>query len=260
MMTAFASVYGRESGNFPLLARLREFHVEILRVKEALRTGGWPPGEGEENPDIVLRVHYRLRRVLERQGLAANREGGGYGAGLYHDAQYVMAALADEILLHLLEWEGRERWRDHLLEMAMFQSQIAGERIFDRLDEMLAAGANAEADLAAVYLVALSLGFRGKYRGIDDGGALRSYRQGLHALIRRAQPLAEDPNQPLFEEAYAHTIAHGVPVRLPHTRPWFAALGLAVLAYLIAQGVVWHQVSAPVAAIVQHRPLPMTLR
>jgi type IV/VI secretion system ImpK/VasF family protein len=188
MRTALEPVYRWEDKDFPLLARLREFHVEMLRIRAALSSGGWPTGEGEEIPDIVLRVHYRLRGVLERQGSAATRESGSYGAGLYRDAQYVMAALADEILLHLIDWEGRGRWRDHLLEMALFQSQVAGERIFDRLDKMLSARANTDPDLAAVYLVALLLGFRGKYRGFDDGGALRDYRQRLRALIRSGAP------------------------------------------------------------------------
>lgn len=245
--------YFDHAGNYPLLAEFRDFHGELVRIKMALQTGRWATadGEGEENPDIVLRVQYRLRRILDRQAVEAGRQGGTYGAGMYREAQYVMAALADEVLLHLVDWEGRRRWREHLLEMAMFQSQMAGERVFDRIDAMLSAGTQAEADLAAVYLVALSLGFRGKYRGVDDGGALRDYRQRLRALIRRGEPAPDDPDQPLFAEAYAHTIRHGVPARLPHLRPWLTTLAVLLLIYLVGQHVLWRQVSAPVASLVQ---------
>lgn len=252
MRTEPALANADQGGNFPLLSQFREFHAELLRIKDALRSGNWSaaPVAGDENPDVVLRVHHRLRLVLDRQAVDAARHGGSYGAGLYREAQYVMAALADEVLLHLIEWEGRRRWRDHLLEMALFQSQIAGERIFARLDDMLVAGSHAEADLAAVYLVALSLGFRGKYRGIDDAGVLRNYRQRLRALIRRGEPGAEDPDQPLFEEAYAYTIRHGVPVRLPHTRPWLVAWAVFAIGYLVVQQILWNSVRAPVAEIV----------
>lgn len=245
--------YPEQLADAPLTARLREFHAELVWIKTALRTGHWADaaGEGEENPDIALRVQYRLRRTLDRQAVEAARQGGSYGAGLYREAQYVMAALADEELLHLVDWEGRRRWRDYLLEMALFQSQIAGERVFDRVDQMLSAGSHAEADLAAVYLIALSLGFRGKYRGVDDGGALRDYRQRLRALIRRSEPAPIDPDQPLFAEAYASTIRHGVPARLPHTRPWLAALAVVLVIYVVAQHLLWEHASAAVANLVQ---------
>jgi type VI secretion system protein ImpK len=232
---------------------LREFYGELAAIKAALRSGSWAEaaGEGAENPDIVLRVQYRLRRILEQQEFEAARHGGGYGAGLYREAQYAMAAIADEVLLHLIDWEGQQRWREYLLEAAIFQSQIAGERIFDRIDQMLWAGLNADADLAAVYLTVLSLGFRGKYRGEDDHGALRAYRQRLRALIRRREAAPRNPDQPLFSEAYAFTIRHGTPVRLPHARPWLMTLTAVLVTYLLVQQVVWHYVSAPVADVLQ---------
>lgn len=239
--------------NFPLLAALREFHGELVAVKGALRSGSRaePTDEGAENPDLVLRVQYRLRRALDRQEFEAVRHGGGYGAGLYREAQYAMAAIADEVLLHLVDWEGRQRWREYLLESALFQTQIAGERIFDRIDQMLRSGVNADADLAAVYLVVLSLGFRGKYRGEDDHGALHAYRQRLRVLIRRREAAPDDPDQPLFAEAYAFTIRAGTPVRLPHARPWLMTLAGVLLTYVVVQQVLWHYVSAPVANVVQ---------
>jgi type VI secretion system protein ImpK len=244
--------YPDQLDSFPLLAALREFHGELVAIKAALRSGAWAAtvGEGTENPDIVLRVQYRLRQILDRQEVEAVRHGGGYGAGLYREAQYAMAAIADEVLLHLVDWEGRHRWRDHLLESALYQSQIAGERIFDRIDQMLWAGLNADADLAAVYLVVLSLGFRGKYRGMDDQGALQVYRQRLRALIRRGE-VPNDPDQPLFAEAYAFTVRHGTPVRLPYTRPWLVTIAAAFVTYLLVQQLLWHYVSAPVAEVVR---------
>jgi type VI secretion system protein ImpK len=253
--TQLRSPYGypEHDENFPLLAALREFDGELLAIKAALRSGSWAEttGEGAENPDLVRRVQYRLRRILDRQEAEAVRHGGGYGAGLYREAQYAMAAIADEILLHLVDWEGRQRWREHLLEAALFQSQIAGERIFDRIDQMLWSGLNADADLAAVYLVILSLGFRGKYRGEDDHGALHAYRQRLRALIRRREAVSDDPDQALFPEAYAFTIRHGTPVRLPHARPWLMMLAGVLVTYVVMQQVLWHYVSAPVADVAQ---------
>lgn len=247
-----APATGGESTEHSLLAQLRQFYRELMRVKYALHAGlkglaGADTDERQQDP--VVLVHHHLKAYLERLYVGATRSGGVYSPELYREAQYVMAALADEVLLYMTEWAGRAQWKDNLVEMALFQTRIAGERVFDHIDALIARGTAANADLAAVYLVALSLGFRGKYRAIRDQTALRQYRRALRQIIERHAPLRVEADLPVFADAYAHTLDEGRPVRLPHLRPWMVAIFVVLAAYLAAQHVVWQRATTDVESV-----------
>lgn len=241
---SFLSPAPGEDAGHSLLAQLRQFYRELMRVKYALRGGAksLAGGEAEDRQqDPVVLVHHHLKTYLERLYVGGTRAGGFYSAELYRETQYVMAALADEVLLYMTEWAGRAQWKDNLIEMALFQTRIAGERVFDHIDALIARGTAANADLAAVYLVVLSLGFRGKYRAIHDQTALRQYRHALRQIIERHAPLRLAGDLPVFADAYVHTLDEGRPVRLPHLRPWIVAIVVVFAAYLAAQHVVWRR-------------------
>ena len=243
-----------EAVQHSLLAQLRQFYRELMRIKYALHAGArsFAVEDGEERQqDPVVLAHHHLKAYLERLYVGATRSGGIYSPELYREAQYVMAALADEVLLYMTEWAGRAQWTDNLLEMALFQTRIAGERIFDNIDALVARGTAANADLAAVYLVMLSLGFRGKYRAIADQSALRQYRRALRQIVERHGPLRFEHALPVFGDAYAHTLDEGRPVRLPHLRPWIMAIAAAVVAYLVIQQVIWSRGTADVETVLQ---------
>lgn len=232
-----------EGAEYGLIAQFREFHSELLRVRYALSMGGRLAERGEDTLDVgelAGRVHHRLRTLLERQAADALRRGGGYGAELYREAQYLMAALADEVLLHRLDWDGRDLWTDHLLENALFGTQVAGEKVFDRLEVILGEGGRIHPDLASIYLATLSLGFRGRLWRPADARELRGYRQGLARAIARYDPdLTRHEKGHLFPGAYAATLTEGRAVRLPHVRPWLMALAGLVIAFLMVTHVVW---------------------
>jgi len=48
-----------------------------------------------------------------------------------------MVSLADEFFLHILDWKGQDTWRQQLLEAKLFNSQAAGQRIFENLEILL---------------------------------------------------------------------------------------------------------------------------
>lgn len=250
---AFLAPAPGEDAAHSLLAQLRQFYRELMRVKYALRGGAAKSlagGESEERQqDPVVLVHHHLKAYLERLYVGGTRAGGIYSAELYRETQYVMAALADEVLLYMTDWAGRAQWKDNLIEMALFQTRIAGERVFDHIDALIGRGTAANADLAAVYLVALSLGFRGKYRAIHDQTALRQYRHALRQIIERHAPLRLAGELPVFADAYAHTLDEERPVRLPHLRPWIVAIVVVLAAYLAAQHVVWVRSTSDVVNI-----------
>jgi type VI secretion system protein ImpK len=259
----FLSRAPEEMVQHSLLAQLRQFYRELMRVKYALHAGvkSFAAEEDEERQqDPVMLAHYHLKAQLERLYVGATRAGGIYSPELYHEAQYVMAALADEVLLYMTDWPGRAQWTDNLLEVALFQTRLAGERIFDNIDALIARGTAANPDLAAVYLVMLSLGFRGKYRAIADPSALRLYRRALRQIVERHGPLRFADALPLFGDAYAHTLDEGRPVRLPHLRPWIIAIAAAIAVYLVTQQVIWSHGTGAIESVLESAPAPQGTR
>jgi type VI secretion system protein ImpK len=183
-------------------------------------------------------VWQRLVSLFERQEAYAWRYGGTYGAEFYKEAQYVMVALADEIFLHT-EWEGRRFWVSNLLESKIFRTHVAGELFFQRLERLLVDRDPVYRDLAAVYLMALSLGFRGKFRGQDDRGQLERYRRRLFQFVFRREPELESEERKVFPETYYHTLREETKRRLPNPRAWIILLCAVVIAYVTLTHGIW---------------------
>jgi len=183
-------------------------------------------------------VWQRLVSLFERQEAHAWRYGGTYGAEFYKEAQYVMVALADEIFLST-EWEGRRFWVSNLLESKIFRTHVAGELFFQRLERLLVDRDPVYRDLAAVYLMALSLGFRGKHRGRDDQGQLERYRRRLFQFVFRREPELESEARRVFPETYYHTMREETRRRLPNPRTWIILLCAVVLAYITLTHGIW---------------------
>jgi type VI secretion system protein ImpK len=250
-----------------LLEQFRVFHGEIVALKRSLprrmEPGATPtetaaPADSipagkpsapiareapEAKRDAAHPIRSRLVEVLERQIPESRRRGGEYGVGYYRDAQYAMAALADEIFL-TEDWPGREDWRTHLLETELFGTYTAGETIFERLERILKERDPADGEMAAVYLLLLALGFRGKFRDADDGGRIEFYRRQLFALIFQDRPALEREDRKLFPQAYAHTLTRNDGERLPYLRRWLWLMLAVVVAYLAASAVVWETLTA----------------
>ena len=222
-----------------LLDQFREFYGEVIRLKQMVGSGTWVfavEGASEGAPDPAKAANFvwqRLLSLLEQQEIAAVRKGGEYWTTVFEEAQYVMAVLADEIFLHL-DWMGREVWNSNLLESRLFHSHGAGEIFFQKLDRLLQNRDPVYVDLAKVYLMALGLGFQGKFRGTGDS-RLDDYRRKLFSYIARRDPDLLDESRRLFPDASVYTLDEGSQSRLPDIRPWVGAL-IAVLLILIAIG------------------------
>ena len=228
-------------GGDPLLAQFGEFYTELLRIKSALEVGGHRVGraEGLSVADVSEAMHRHLRTLLERQAARARQWGGAYGQALYAEAEYVMAALADETLLLRVDWGGRDNWQHRLLEAALFGTCLAGERVFERLDALIADPARAHPSLATLYLIALALGFRGRYWRDEDQGQLRHYRMALAGIITRTVPDVGETGPKLFAQAYAPTVGQGRALRLPGMRPWLMTAAAVAVLFLVSSYGLW---------------------
>jgi type VI secretion system protein ImpK len=151
---------------------------------------------------------------------------------LYREMQYVMAALADELILSS-NWPGKSSWT--LLESRLFQSHASGEIFFQRLDQILHRPVTAYSDLEHIYFYALALGFKGKYRDTNDHGLLAQYRQKLFLRIyqRPPQGLIQTERQQLFSQSYRFTLEEYSARRLPGTRIWVLCL-ISILGLWVA--------------------------
>lgn len=243
-----------------LVGAFREFYRELLRAKRRALQGGWPPTIEADEAAVAPgpeRLWQELLTVLERQALAAGRSGGDIGTELYRQAQYVMAALADDTFLHL-DWPGRMAWRENLLEAKLFGTHRAGEVVFERLETLLRGRDPVYAELARVYLMALALGFEGKLRGEPEGPALlAAYRRALYRFAFRRDPEIVRGREAVAPQAYAATVAAGPGARLPHFRRWLLAACAVLVLWLVGGHLVWRDLSAgfwPILDRIFHDP------
>ncbi len=200
-------------------------------------------GDSEEEREAAgrqaaARVRQRLRAVLREQGRELGRAMGPEGARRLEEGQYVMAALADEVFLNL-DWEGREAWAEELMEAQLFDTQLAGETVFDRAEELLREPDEADWDLAYIYLSAISLGFLGRYRGAPNHVELRGLRRRLLNFVTRGRTTLADDIDPLFPQAGAHTLDASESFRLPPVRRWGWIVAFLVLGYVAVSHLVW---------------------
>jgi type VI secretion system protein ImpK len=266
------------AGESFLLAQFREFYEEVVRWKRlASREGEALPGAvsmapmsagvtvlggpgatsgagalmvlpalspvsaGAPSPSVApSAVWQALVGLLNRQEAEVRRTGGEYATAIYRRAQYVMAALADEIFLYL-DWPGREAWRTQLLEFKLFQSYNAGEEVFRRIEAVLRTRDPADSELAKIYLMALALGFRGALRGPGGQARIDWYRRELYTFLTNRDPgTPRDPHS-LFPEAYQSNLeTAGSSRRLSPARRWLLTGLLLLLLWILTSQWVWN--------------------
>ena len=244
------------------LVQFRAFHAELVAVKEMLASPALaaPAAEdGPPGPALPLREAFaRLYRKLAELGHGQAR---GAARSRLGDTEtgYVLAALADETVLQRLDEPGRDAWAPMLLEDALYGSRIAGERVF----ELAAAGAEGRLpgrpDLAVTLLLALLAGFRGRYRDLDDAGAVQALCLRLYERVNEQPWLRDIPWRPVLTPPEEDSLAPTALRRLPGLRPWLAALAAVVLLYVAAAHWIWRSEVAETLALadlIVERPLP----
>jgi type VI secretion system protein ImpK len=232
------------SGASQLAALFEEFYRELLdrrrAVAEATFEAGGDPQRGAAQAATVWQA---LLTKLEQQALEVRRTSGDFTAELYREAQYVMAALADEIFLNL-DWAGRAGWQAQLLESKLFGTHRAGDEVFARLGRLLQNQDPAFRSLGEVYLAALTLGFQGRYRGRPDADeALGVYRQRLYRFLAERDPVVFAGKQRLSPAAYGVTMSQGVVTRLPYGRRIFWLFVAGIAAWVLVTWPFWNRLT-----------------
>lgn len=205
----------------------------------------------ETDPDLAAQsLSKHLESLIELQTMESRREGNRFEMESIADARYLKAALADEILLNT-QWIGRDSWTSHLLEAALFRTNVAGDRIFEKIEEVLSHREPSRRGIARLYLFALALGFQGKYRGVSDSERFAGYREELFQFVYQRQPDLAGRDRVLSERPYASTLSHIAPRKLPTLSRWTVGFLLGLLALLAISEVLWLWQSWPVRQVLQ---------
>lgn len=240
--------------NSTIAENFQAFYYEILRQKEkALRLS--IPSEIFEDPSApvtVEAIQTKLRSTLQEQLVKMEYAVGLGNTAVFRDAQYLMVSLADEIFL-TLQWGGARIWESQLLEAQIFQTQIAGEYVFKKLDLLLESSEPSREDLAYLYFMVLSLGFRGKYRGMDEEGKIQWYLNHLYKIIQGRFPkLTQSDKALLIKECYDFTLTEPAGKGLPDNRTWAIIIGGVVIIYVLITYVVWYRLAAEMHTALNH--------
>ena len=232
-----------------LLGLFEAFHRELVLQRRSVEIGAHFAGETlVQRPGFsstrTEEVWQRLLSVLERQALQAGQAGGAFAFEVYREAQYVMAALCDEIFLHI-NWQGRESWV--LLESRLFQTHVAGEAIFQRIDRILQQRDPFYLDIAAVYFMALGLGFQGKYRDNPNKSDLEQYRRQLFNFLYRRPPQLNSSTAPLFPDGLQNVLDAGTGRKLPEQRLWLGLLVVVLVLWVGVSHIAWRSLSSDVS-------------
>jgi type VI secretion system protein ImpK len=228
-----------------LLKQFRVFFDEVSKAQSrAIELRELDPDQAAQG------VSKHLENLIELQTLESQREGNRFEMESIADGRYLKAALADEILLNT-QWIGREAWTAHLLEASLFRTSVAGDRVFQRIDTVLSNREPSQRGLASLYLAALALGFQGRFRGSSDEGRISGYREELFQFIYQRKADLSGRDRVLSERAYASTLSHIEPRKMPTLSRWTVGFLLGLLALLAISEMLWLWQSWPVRHVLQ---------
>ena len=108
-------------------------------------------------------------------------------------AKYPLVAFIDETILNS-QWEYREAWRARPLQLDLYGETILGEKFFEQLEKIRAAG-DSKHDLLEIYYLCISLGFQGKYSllGVEK---LRSLQEDVRRELGYGRSQSRAPVSP----------------------------------------------------------------
>ncbi|MCA3364255.1 MAG: DotU family type IV/VI secretion system protein [Roseomonas sp.] len=174
-----------------LLRELMGFHALVVEARTDVEAQSRTlPADTATPEHDAISISERLVATLAAQWDEARRRLSERELAAFRDVQYLMCALADDLFLHEVEWRGREAWGDQLLEQKVFGTRVAGEEIFEQISALLRRRDPSDADLAATYLAAIGLGFKGRFRVSEDVAPLESLSRRLFDFLagRAADP------------------------------------------------------------------------
>lgn len=242
-----------------LLQHFHQFYVRLEELKTMAKAGTWIYSDDakiekqqSKDDDSKLssnQVYQELISMFESQQIAAGKSGGEMGATLYNNALFIMTAIADEVFL-TMSWAGQEAWSRFLLETKFFGSNAGGDIFFLKLDSLLKERDPVYTEIAIMFLLALSLGFRGKYHGVNDAGAIEKYKDQLYTFIFQKPPDLNHMDKKLFADSYMHTLEKESKTVIPGLKKWYGFVALLAVSLLGVSHIIWMQMTGDISKTV----------
>jgi len=238
----------------PLLGLFADFYEEVARMKaqaaagklaDYLAEGGSTPATPAEQ---ARSASARLAALMLEQNRRMEQHASEAQSRMHRIAMYVMAALADEVFIFELAWDGRQEWLACLLEHRLFASRLAGRRFFELADQILASPLRdtLQRDVAACMLLAVQLGFKGMHRADRGTRHLDDLRARLWRFVNGNSPAEFDPVP--FPQAYEHTVVSSRDARIAPLKPWLRAARWWACGYLAISSLLWLWFTRPLVA------------
>ena len=190
---------------------------------------------------LALQVRDKVCRILEVKQIEFLKIASPSEKERYEEVRYIYAALADEIFLSE-PWSGQQEFINFLIEEKEFLTSEAGEKIFDRIDEVLSSKPEQTNELAELYLQILIIGFEGQYRGRDSENKIEEYISSLYVYINRKEPglgnkkSEVNGNQKIDSVHYERILSNLKPVKFFRlNKPVIISLVVIVLLLIISQ-------------------------
>ncbi len=235
-----------ELGRHFLLTLFTEYYQELAEARWAITRGRLteylelPPAQDLPANELVVSLLFKkLRSALTAQQRRVRSQATLYEQKDYLRALYVMTALTDEQLLLDTDWDLSSLWQEQLMESSFFRTAQAGTRFYDYLQEAISdrTRASSRADLASVFLLALFLGFKGRYRSSKGEREIRRLCVDLH---RRLDSKLQ--GEYLFAQAYQHGLREVEDPkrhRVSSLDRWYKLGGVAFVLYLLVSSAIW---------------------
>ncbi|MDR2794419.1 MAG: DotU family type IV/VI secretion system protein [Holosporaceae bacterium] len=155
------------------------------------------------------------------------------------EAMYMAAVLADEIFLNM-DWNGKKFWENNMLEQQFFGTQVAGEVVFEKIDDFVLERHHLFLEKSEIYIKSLLLGFKGKFRGIEDEPEhIGIYLRKLLGALAQSDISVTNLDGPLFQKEYTYTIPSIHRKLLPDAAIITYISSFFVFMFLVISTVVW---------------------
>ncbi|MBR1944008.1 MAG: DotU family type IV/VI secretion system protein [Alphaproteobacteria bacterium] len=227
------------------------FYYELLRQKERALSlyvsGNNKISDSKYNQELeglIVTIQKKListietvnNTLVEQSRLPSNN---------IRDVKYIITVLSDETFINL-NWEGTEIWKLYLLEKKLFKTEIAGDKFFNMADNALNDLNNEE--MAFIYLVALSLGFKGKYRDVENADEyLNWYKNKLYAIIHfNKEKLFYPGRQHLINSCYEYTCTEGTNKVLPDANYLIFTIISIIMLYILISYIIWFNITGDI--------------
>jgi type VI secretion system protein ImpK len=191
-----------------MIDRVNEVSREVFTALAQVRA---TPEGGEPSPEVL---HARMRAFVERAMRKAAELG--FPQADVRDIGYALVALVDEVMLNKSQ-AVRDHWLPRMLQLQLFNENVAGEGVFQRLDSVRADPSRI--DVLRIYYLVLMFGFQGKYRVRGGEVELAALTERTGEALAKAGVIGEIPLSPAG--ARPNEAARAVRRNLPLV--WFAA-------------------------------------